>query len=112
MNYYFYIVEGARGRPGFGITKDIKERAKQYSSHMGEVANFPCVFTGNPRHIRALEKSFKRDSDLIWQVEGWNTEWINDLSIEDFVNLVDEQISDYRYQLEVVAKNYNHTQDI
>lgn len=112
MSYYFYIIEGARGRPGFGITKNIKERAKQYSSHMGEIANFPRIFTGNERHIRALEKTFKRDPDLIWQVEDWNTEWIEGMDMDTFIQTVLEIIENRHWDIQIVSNNYNHTLNI
>jgi hypothetical protein len=111
--YHFYIIISAFGRIGFGIAQDKKERNKQYCSHSGGIVKFVRVYGGQRTHAKALERTIKiQYADNIWIVDDWKTEWLNDdIKIEDFETYVDQLINERHFRLNLIAKNYDFTQE-
>lgn len=116
---YFYTIEGKNGRPGYGITTDIDDRARDYTSHQGDIAVMPKVWKGPPEHISSLENTFKRDKRNAWIVESgtiksgtktWKTEWMNDDWTMDMLIKRIEETIDYRFpQIELAYTKYDIT---
>ena len=111
--YHFYIIISAFGRIGFGIAQDKKERNKQYCSHSGGIVKFVRVYGGQRTHAKAPERTIKiQYADNIWIVDDWKTEWLNDdIKIEDFETYVDQLINERHFRLNLIAKNYDFTQE-
>jgi hypothetical protein len=112
--YYVYIVQSLLGRPGFGITKDPKERNKQYCSHCGDIVKFKFVYKGLRSHGKALETTIKKQYvDNIWIIDDWKTEWLNDkVSIDSFKEYVDSLILSRHLKLELAATDYDFRQEV
>lgn len=86
---YFYILQGPF-RLGFGITGNVERREKDYTGAWGGVAKFSFLFEGPPPHIKRLENIIKTMYvDMLWHVDEWKTEWLNndwvDIQLRDFV---------------------------
>jgi hypothetical protein len=101
------------GRVGFGISKDPKERNKQYASHCGDIVMFSFLYGGQRSHAKALERTIKTQYvDNIWVIDDWKTEWlINSVTMADLHQYVDELIDERHYNLKLVATEYNFTKD-
>jgi hypothetical protein len=93
---YFYILPGPF-RVGFGITGDHERREKDYTGAWGGPARFEYLFEGAAPHVKRLENVIKHmHSDMLWQVDDWKTEWLDNKwtaqELLDFVkNLIDER---------------------
>jgi hypothetical protein len=109
--YYFYIIESLSGRVGFGIAQGIKERNKQYCSHAGGIVKMQ-VYGGLRAHAKALERTIKTQYvDNIWQIEDWQTEWLNvDVSLETLKQYVESLIKDRHFRLNLIVSDYDFTQ--
>jgi len=109
--YHFYIIESLSGRVGFGIAQVIKERNKQYCSHAGGIVKMQ-VYGGLRAHAKALERTIKTQYvDNIWQIEDWQTEWLNsNVSLETLTQYVESLIKDRHFRLNLIASDYDFTQ--
>jgi hypothetical protein len=107
--YYFYIIENLRGRAGFGIAQDARERNKQYTSHSGDLVKFPFLFGGQRAHAKALEKTIKTQwVDNIWILDDWETEWLKDgITVHDLKNHVEQLIKTRHYKLALVSIDFD-----
>ena len=110
--YKFYIIENLRGRAGFGIAQDEKERNKQYTSHSGDLIKFPFLYGGQRSHAKALERTIKTQwVDNLWIVDDWETEWLKDgITIQMLKEHVDQLIKTRHYKLQLVATDYDFRQ--
>jgi len=95
---YFYIILNLKERVGFGITGSPRKRLKNYTGMWGELASFNYLFEGEPAHIKRLENIIKKmHSDMIWNVEEWKTEWLNnEHNVDEFYEFVLNDIIKYR----------------
>lgn len=111
--YYFYIIENLRGRAGFGIAQNAKDRNKQYTSHSGDLVSFPFLFGGQRSHAKALERVIKTQwVDNIWVIDDWKTEWLNnDISVQLLKDYVEELIQTRHYKLKLVACDFDYRND-
>ncbi len=112
--YYLYLIESVKGRAGFGITSDPKERNKHYCSHSGDIVEFVYLYGGLRAHAKALERTIKTQYvDNLWSIEGWNTEWLNTgVGIDTLKQYVDLLINERHFNLVLIQTNYNFTQDL
>ena len=111
--YFFYIVQSAGGRVGFGIATNIKDRNKHYASHAGDIVKFPFIYGGIRQKCKAIEKMVKREyADNIWIIDAWKTEWLNlGISADDLKYYVDQLINERHLGLELVKTDYDFTQE-
>ena len=107
--YYFYIIENLRGRAGFGIAQDARERNKQYTSHSGDLVKFPFLFGGQRAHAKALERTIKTQwVDNVWILDDWETEWLKDgITVHDLKNHVEQLIKTRHYKLNLVSIDFD-----
>ena len=112
--YYLYLITSLRGRAGFGITSDYKERNQQYASHSGDIVKFSYIYGGLSTHAKTVESTIKRQYvDNIWMVDDWKTEWLKDgISMADLKSYVDGLVNDRHYRIKVIAEDYDFTQGI
>jgi hypothetical protein len=109
--YYLYLIENLNGRAGFGITTDIKDRHKKYVSHSGDMIKFRYVYGGLRPKVKSLEKTIKRQPNLM-KIEDWDLEWFNkDVTMEDLKTLVDQLIDERHLGVELVGVDYDFLQD-
>jgi hypothetical protein len=90
---YFYILPGPF-RLGFGITSNHERREKDYTGAWGGIAKFKYLFEGPTPHVKRLENIIKdMNRDLLWKVDEWETEWLdNDWTSEDLLDFIKEII--------------------
>jgi hypothetical protein len=90
---YFYILPGPF-RLGFGITSNHERREKDYTGAWGGIAKFKYLFEGPTPHVKRLENIIKdMNRDLLWKVDEWETEWLdNDWTPEDLLDFIKEII--------------------
>ena len=112
--YYFYIIQAPNGRVGFGIASAPNDRIKKYTSHCGEIVEFPFLFGGMRCQAKSLEKIIKREYvDNLWVIENWKTEWLNlDITLGEFHNYVKELISERHIRVELVATSFNFLSEL
>jgi len=112
--YHLYIVQSIGGRCGFGIATDIKGRNQHYASHSGDIVKFPVVFAGLRAHAKAVEKTIKREfQDEIWTEGDWHTEWLEKTVTADHLEkYVSQLITERHFQLSILARDYDFTQDV
>lgn len=112
--YHLYLITSLKGRAGFGIAKDYKERNKQYASHSGDIVKFTYLYGGLRYHAKAVERTIKTQfSDNIWMVDDWKTEWLKDeISMSDLKSYVDQLVSERHYRIHVIAEDYDFTQGL
>lgn len=91
----FYLIQGPF-RPGFGITGNDERRAKDYTGAWGGVATFKYLFDGPTAHIKRLENVIKTiHSDMLWKLDEWETEWLdNGWTTEQLLELVEQIIAE------------------
>lgn len=106
--YYFYIIQNSGSRVGFGRAQDMNDRSQKYTSHCGDLINFPYVYGGHRAHAHTLERTIKRElTDLRWRVGAWQTEWFNQDVCVDFVKAyVDDLIQQRHLQVQLIAQDY------
>ena len=112
MTKYLYTITGFNDRPGFGITSNVDNRSRQYSSHQGRVVVLPFVWSGPPPQINALEKVLKRDKENLFLIESdsgtWETEWMGDgWAIGSLVDNIQEIIADRFPLVKLEYTNYD-----
>ena len=74
---YFYILPGPF-RTGFGITGNWERRQKDYTGAWGGTAEFSHLWEGPGPHVKRLENIIKtQHSDMLWQIDEWQTEWLD-----------------------------------
>jgi len=90
---YFYILPGPF-RLGFGITSNHERREKDYTGAWGGIAKFKYLFEGPTPHVKRLENIIKdMNRDLLWKVDEWETEWLdNNWTPEDLLDFIKEII--------------------
>lgn len=110
--YHLYLITNLRGRAGFGITSDYKERNKQYASHSGDIVKFSFIYGGLRSHAKAVERTIKTQfSDNIWMVDDWKTEWLkDDITMNHLKSYVDQIVVERHYRISIIGKDYDFTQ--
>lgn len=112
--YYLYLITNLRGRTGFGISADYRERNRQYASHSGDIVKFSFLYGGLRTHAKAVERTIKTQYvDNIWMLDDWKTEWLKDtITMTDLKMYVDALIIERHYRIRLVAEDYDFTQEI
>ena len=90
---YFYILPGPF-RTGFGITGNWERRQKDYTGAWGGTAEFSHLWEGPGPHVKRLENIIKtQHSDMLWQIDEWQTEWLdNGWTKDQLAEMVSELI--------------------
>ena len=111
--YYLYLITNLKGRPGFGITSNPRERNKQYCSHTGDIVKFTYLYGGLRTHAKAVERTIKiQFVDNAWIIDDWQTEWMKDgITMDDLKSYVDQLINDRHYRIQVVETDYDFRSD-
>lgn len=112
--YHLYLITNLRGRAGFGIAADYKERNRQYASHSGDIVKFSYIYSGLRTHAKAVERTIKTQFiDNVWMVDDWKTEWLKDeITMADLKIYVDQLINERHYRIKVVAEDYDFRQGL
>ena len=92
---YFYILPGPF-RTGFGITSDWERREKDYTGAWGGTAQFSHLWQGPGPHVKRVENIIKTQyRDMLWQVDEWETEWLdNGWATDQLAQLVTELVEE------------------
>jgi hypothetical protein len=98
---YFYILPGPF-RLGFGITNDYDRREKDYTGSWGGEARFCYLFEGPTPHIKRLENIIKtQNREMLWMVDEWETEWLdNGWTADELLEFVQQIIQERHLPLD------------
>jgi len=93
-----------------GITGNPKVRLGTYQcaySAKSHKACFDYVWVGPPKHIDLLERALKEKYK--WDIASdrlGESEWISDLSIQDLIKVVDQEIQGWRFHIKVLDADF------
>lgn len=100
---YFYILPGPY-RTGFGITSSFERREKDYTGAWGGEATFKYLFEGAPPHVKRIEQLLKTmHKDMLWKLDEWETEWLdNGWNADQLLEFVQQLIDERHLQLKQI----------